>query len=60
ARPTVALKTAKRLLDDGATKSIERALIDEAYYAAGPVSTRDHDEGVSAFLEDREPHFRGE
>jgi len=58
--PTIAQKTAKRLLDDGATKSIERALIDEAYYAAGPVSTHDHEEGVDAFLEDRDPEFKGE
>jgi len=57
--PTVAQKTAKRLLDDGATKSIERALIDEAYYAAGPVSTHDHEEGVDAFLEKRDPDFEG-
>lgn len=59
-RPTVALRTAKRLIDDGASKSIERALADEAFYAAGPTDSADHLEGVEAFLEDREPKFRGE
>jgi enoyl-CoA hydratase/carnithine racemase len=57
--PTLAQKTAKRLLDEGVAKSIEQTLIDEAYYAAGPCSSRDHKEGVDAFLENRDPEFEG-
>lgn len=57
--PTVALRHAKRLLGEGFDKSIERAMSDEATAQGVVFATDDHEEGVRAFLEDREPEFEG-
>jgi enoyl-CoA hydratase/carnithine racemase len=57
--PTVALRHAKRLLGEGFDKSIERAMSDEATAQGIVFGTDDHEEGVRAFLEDREPEFEG-
>ncbi|MFC6723766.1 enoyl-CoA hydratase/isomerase family protein [Halobium palmae] len=59
-RPTLACRYSKKLIDESHTKSLEQALEDEAVYQAALVSSHDHEEGVTAFLEDREPSFRGE
>ena len=57
--PTVALRHAKRLLGEGLDKSVQRAMSDEATAQGIVFETDDHEEGVAAFLEDREPAFEG-
>lgn len=57
--PTVALSTSKRLLGDGLDKSLRAAQDDEAAAQAAVFETRDHREGVEAFMESREPAFEG-
>jgi enoyl-CoA hydratase/carnithine racemase len=57
--PTVALGQAKRVVQDGLEKSLERALTDEAAAQGVVFDTDDHAEGVHAFLEDRDPEFQG-
>lgn len=57
--PTVAFRHTKRLLQDGLEKSLPRALEDEATAQGIVFDTHDHEEGVNAFLEDRDPEFEG-
>jgi len=57
--PTVALRHAKRLLGEGLDKPVERATSDEATAQGVVFGTDDHEEGVRAFLEDRQPEFEG-
>ncbi|MDX1746534.1 MAG: enoyl-CoA hydratase-related protein, partial [Halobacteriales archaeon] len=57
--PTVALRHAKRLVGEGLNKSLEQALIDEARAQGIVFETDDHEEGVRAFLEKRDPEFQG-
>jgi len=59
AGPTVAFCHAKRLLQDGLEKTLPRALEDEATAQGIVFDTHDHQEGVEAFLEDRDPEFEG-
>lgn len=59
AGPTVALRHAKRLLGEGLRKSIDQAMVDEATAQGIVFDTADHEEGVRAFLEGREPEFEG-
>ncbi len=58
--PTVALRTSKRLLDQGLESSLSQAMANEAAAQAAVFETDDHEEGVEAFMEKREPDFRGE
>lgn len=57
--PTVALRHMKRLVGEGLDKDIDRAVTDEAVAQGIVFETDDHEEGVTAFLEDREPEFEG-
>ncbi len=57
--PTVALRHAARLVGEGLGKSIEAAMRDEAAAQGVALATADHEEGVAAFLEGREPAFEG-
>jgi len=57
--PTVALRHAKRLVQDGLEKSFDRAQRDEVTAQGIVFGTDDHEEGVTAFLEDRRPEFEG-
>jgi enoyl-CoA hydratase/carnithine racemase len=57
--PTVALRHAKRLLDEGARKPYEQAVRDEAVAQGLVYDSEDHAEGVAAFLEKRDPEFEG-
>lgn len=57
--PTVAFRHMKRLVGEGLDKDIDRAVTDEAVAQGVVFETDDHEEGVNAFLEDRDPEFEG-
>jgi 2-(1,2-epoxy-1,2-dihydrophenyl)acetyl-CoA isomerase len=57
--PTVAFRHAKRLIQDGFDKPLDRAMVDEATAQGVVFETADHAEGVEAFLEGRTPDFEG-
>ena len=57
--PTVALTQSKRLVDRGVESSFEQALDREATAQGLAFTTRDHDEGARAFMEQRDPEFEG-
>jgi len=59
AGPTLALGLTKRLLDASATVTFEQALEDEARSQHITYTSEDMREGITAFLERREPRFRG-
>ena len=57
--PTTALSLIKRQLDAGSTASFDEALEGEARAQHIVFTTDDMGEGIQAFLERREPRFRG-
>ena len=57
--PTLALGLSKRLLDASANVTFEQALEDEARCQHVTHTSADVQEGIAAFLERREPRFRG-
>jgi 2-(1,2-epoxy-1,2-dihydrophenyl)acetyl-CoA isomerase len=57
--PTLALGLSKRLLDTSSSVTLEQALEDEARCQHITYTSEDVREGVAAFLERREPRFRG-
>ena len=57
--PPVALKVAKRVINDGQDASLDAALDMESQGFGLLVSTDDMLEGVTAFREDRRPEFEG-
>jgi 2-(1,2-epoxy-1,2-dihydrophenyl)acetyl-CoA isomerase len=57
--PTAALRPSKRLIESGADRPLRDALQFEAMAQASLMETADHEEGVSAFREGREPKFEG-
>ncbi|WP_224336593.1 enoyl-CoA hydratase/isomerase family protein [Haloprofundus halobius] len=58
--PTVALRTSKRLLDQGWELSLSSAIANEAGAQSAVFETADHAEGVESFVGKRSPEFRGE
>lgn len=59
AGPTLALGLSKRLLDASSSVTLEQALEDEARCQHITYTSEDVREGIAAFLERREPQFRG-
>lgn len=57
--PTASFAASKRLVHENADRDFDAALAAEADSQALLTTTRDHQEGVAAFLEDREPTFEG-
>jgi enoyl-CoA hydratase len=55
----LAVAGSKRLLDEGGREALERALEGEAALCTELFETADAHEGLAAFLEKREAHFRG-
>ncbi|WP_411714216.1 enoyl-CoA hydratase/isomerase family protein [Natronomonas sp.] len=58
--PTVALRTSKQSIDQGFNASLKEAMDNEATAQAVVFATDDHEEGATAFMEGREPDFKGE
>lgn len=58
--PTVALGHAKQALNHGHSATIKEALQREALSQGIVFDTSDHEEGVQAFLKNRDPDFTGE
>lgn len=58
--PDVAFRHTKRLLNESFEKSVEQAMTDEAVAQGIVFQTDDHYEGVEAFMEGRDPEFKGE
>jgi len=59
AGPPIALGLTKRLLNDGLARTLEEAVEDEARAQSVNFSTADTAEAISAFLQKRDPEFRG-
>ncbi|WP_254523184.1 enoyl-CoA hydratase/isomerase family protein [Natrinema caseinilyticum] len=57
--PPIALRHANRLVGEGLEKSLDQALTDEAIAQGIVFDTADHEEGVSAFFDDRDPEYEG-
>jgi enoyl-CoA hydratase/3-hydroxyacyl-CoA dehydrogenase len=57
--PPIALKLAKRVMNEGADENLEAGLRMESQAFGLLLTTDDMMEGASAFMEDREPEFEG-
>ncbi|MFB6170134.1 MAG: enoyl-CoA hydratase/isomerase family protein [Haloarculaceae archaeon] len=57
--PPLALPHVKRLVRRGTDRPLDEALDEEASVQAAMFATDDYEEGVRAFLEKRDPEFRG-
>jgi len=57
--PTAALSASKRLVEEGHRRSLSEAVAAETDAQVAMTETADHAEGVRAFVERRDPEFRG-
>jgi 2-(1,2-epoxy-1,2-dihydrophenyl)acetyl-CoA isomerase len=57
--PAIAIGLAKRVIDQGLIESLDGHLENERQAIAQTGRTRDHIEGITAFLEKRKPQFKG-
>jgi enoyl-CoA hydratase/carnithine racemase len=57
--PTIALQTSKRLIRQGLQSDIDQAMTNEAAGQTAVFATHDHEEGATAFMEQREAEFEG-
>jgi enoyl-CoA hydratase/carnithine racemase len=57
--PTVALRTSKKLIEQGLNQSLSDAMDNEATAQGVIFDTDDHEEGATAFMEGRSPDFQG-
>jgi 2-(1,2-epoxy-1,2-dihydrophenyl)acetyl-CoA isomerase len=57
--PTIALKRSKKLLESGRHRSLDEAIDAETDALETTLTTSDHEEGVTAFVEQRDPDFEG-
>ncbi len=58
--PTAALRRSKRLIRQGARRDIGEAIDHELEALVHSLGTADHEDGVRAFMEGRDPEFVGE
>lgn len=58
--PTVAIGLTKKLLNSSMTNNIEQQLREEGRVQVIAANSKDHKEGIKAFLEKRKPVFTGE
>ncbi|MFB6179970.1 MAG: enoyl-CoA hydratase/isomerase family protein [Halorientalis sp.] len=58
--PTIALQTSKRLIRQGLQSDIDQAMTNEAAGQTAVFATDDHEEGATAFMEQREAEFEGQ
>jgi 2-(1,2-epoxy-1,2-dihydrophenyl)acetyl-CoA isomerase len=58
--PTKGIGLTKRLLNESATNNLEQQLSREGELQVEAAATHDYNEGVKAFLEKRQPLFKGE
>ncbi len=58
--PTVAIGLTKKLLNASMTNNIEQQLREEGKVQVIAANSKDHKEGIKAFLEKRKPVFTGE
>ncbi|MEE8399385.1 MAG: enoyl-CoA hydratase/isomerase family protein [Desulfobacterales bacterium] len=57
--PPLAIQAAKRAIYEGLSMTLEETFTYTARIMAGLSQTEDHKEGARAFVEKREPHFKG-
>lgn len=57
--PTKALGLIKKSLNQSLTNNLEQQLVLESKYQIEAAQTKDYEEGVSAFIEKRQPNFKG-